>query len=37
LGDLLNLEQVGAFLLEDLTSSWKYILIGLLFAAVVSV
>jgi len=35
--DLLNLKQVGAFLVEDLTTSWKHILIGLVFAAVVSV
>lgn len=36
LGDLLNLKQVGAFLLEDLTVSWKYILIALAFAAITS-
>ena len=35
--DLLNLKQVGAFLVEDLTTSWKYILIALAFAAIVSV
>lgn len=35
--DLLNLKQVGAFLVEDFTTSWKYILIGLAFAAILSV
>jgi hypothetical protein len=35
--DVLNLKQIGAFLIEDLTTSWKYILIGLVFAAVLSV
>ncbi|CAF1085517.1 unnamed protein product [Adineta ricciae] len=34
--DLLNLKQVGAFLVEDLTTSWKYILIALAFAAIIS-
>ncbi|CAF2332821.1 unnamed protein product [Rotaria sp. Silwood2] len=34
--ELLNLKQIGAFLVEDLTTSWKYILIALAFAAVVS-
>ena len=35
--DLLNLKQVGAFLVEDLTTSWRYILIALALAALVSV
>jgi hypothetical protein len=35
--ELLNLKQIGAFLVEDLTTSWKYILIGLAFAAILSV
>jgi hypothetical protein len=35
--DLLNLKQIGAFLVEDLTISWKYILFGLALAAIVSV
>lgn len=37
LGDLLNLKQVGAFLLEDLTVSWKFILFALGLAAIASV
>jgi hypothetical protein len=35
--DLLNLKQIAAFLVEDLTISWQYILIALAFAAVISV
>ncbi|UJR34024.1 hypothetical protein I4U23_021438 [Adineta vaga] len=34
--DLLNLKQLSAFLVEDFTTSWKYILIALAFAAVLS-
>ncbi|CAF3124472.1 unnamed protein product [Rotaria sp. Silwood2] len=34
--DLLNLKQIGAMLVEDLTTSWKYILIALAIAAIVS-
>ncbi|CAF0775776.1 unnamed protein product [Rotaria sp. Silwood1] len=34
--DLLNLKQIGVFLVEDFTTSWKYILIALAFAAIVS-
>ncbi|CAF3658868.1 unnamed protein product [Adineta steineri] len=34
--DLLNLKQVGAFLVEDLTIAWKYILAALAFAAIIS-
>ena len=35
--DLLDLKQIGAFLLEDLTASWKHILIAFALAAAVSV
>jgi hypothetical protein len=35
--DLLNLKQVGAFLVEDLTASWKHILVGFALASVLSV
>ncbi len=35
--DLLNLKQIGAFLVEDFTTSWQYILIALAFAAIISV
>lgn len=35
--DLLNLKQIGEFLLEDLTSSWRHILISFALAAVISV
>ena len=35
--ELLDLKQIGAFLVEDLTTSWKYILIALAFAAITSV
>ena len=35
--ELLDLKQIGAFLVEDLTTSWKYILIALAFAAIASV
>ncbi|CAF3458018.1 unnamed protein product [Rotaria socialis] len=34
--DILNLKQIGAFLVEDLTVSWKYILIALTLASIVS-
>ncbi|CAF0740148.1 unnamed protein product [Rotaria sordida] len=34
--DLLNLKQIGVFLIEDFIISWKYILIALTFAAIVS-
>ena len=35
--DLLNLKQVSAFLVEDLTASWKHILVGFALASIVSV
>jgi hypothetical protein len=35
--DLLNLKQVGAFLVEDLTSSWKHILVAFGLASALSV
>jgi choline transporter-like protein 2/4/5 len=34
--DLLNLKQVGAFLVEDLTSSWKHILVAFGLASALS-
>ncbi|CAF1214152.1 unnamed protein product [Rotaria sordida] len=34
--DLLNLKQIGAMLVEDSTTSWKYILIAFAIAAIVS-
>jgi hypothetical protein len=35
--DLLNLKQIGAFLVEDFTTSWQYILISLALSAIISV
>ena len=35
--DLLNLKQIGAFLVEDFTTAWPSILVGLGLAALISV
>ncbi|UJR13348.1 hypothetical protein I4U23_000366 [Adineta vaga] len=34
--DVLNLKEIAAFLVEDFTTSWQYILIALAFASVIS-
>lgn len=35
--DLLNLKEIGIFLLEDLASSWKIVLVGLVVSSLFSV
>ena len=35
--DMLNLKEIAAFLMEDLDASWKFILIGLGLATLLSV